>query len=217
MRISMLESQKLFQKYNHSSIIGPELTIIHNDVLFLVYNLLFGVERMTETLYLRNIIQKYGNNKNYRGEASLYDILFFLRRHGSITLLEIGLGSSNKFPASALKVWKEYFPKGRIIGIDSESNIPEEDRIEIYSSIDAIKDIEFDIIIDSEFSIRSELERVRMLHDLFPLLKDHGLYMIENITIDSKLIEFPGLIGCACNHSLYCFFGLQNKICVIQK
>lgn len=77
------------------------------------------------------------------------------------------------------------------------------------------KDGKYDIIIDSQSSI--DIEHIQTLRANYSKLKDGGYYVIENISIDSKLVSCPGLISCICQNDPYIFVGLKNNICVINK
>lgn len=119
-----------------------------------------------------------------------------------VSILEIGLGvlgdrwearivhGRNEGGAS-LKMWYDYFPKGRILGVDVNA-CPhlDNDRIgtfvadqgkvaELQSVIDAAEGTEFDVIID-DGSHRPDHQQIS-LGFLFKFLKSGGLYFIEDL------------------------------------
>ena len=78
-----------------------------------------------------------------------------------------------------------------------------------------IGDIKFDIIIDdgSHFAV----DQLNTLQNLYPLVKDGGYYIIEDITVGSTLQTQPQLIVNRCNNDPFVFVGLKNNICAIYK
>ncbi|HJW30670.1 MAG TPA: class I SAM-dependent methyltransferase, partial [Saprospiraceae bacterium] len=120
----------------------------------------------------------------------IYDKWFRDLRHRPVRLLEIGVGGFTKahFGGNSLRMWKRYFPKGRITGIDIYDKTEfEEKRIRIYTGdqadaafLEKINRAEgpFDIIIDDGSHNQSDI--LASLATLFPLLKPGGIYVIED-------------------------------------
>ncbi len=111
-------------------------------------------------------------------------------RKRKIKLIEIGVGGYNKpnKGGKSLRMWKHYFPKGRIYGIDIEDkrNL-EEKRIKIFQGSQV--DHEFmtnvlnetgdpDIIIDDGSHMNDHV--ITTFKMLFPRLKTGGIYIIED-------------------------------------
>ena len=78
--------------------------------------------------------------------ADIYELMFRLRRNDVELLLECGIGTNNPNlissmemdgkPGASLRLWRDFFPKAQIIGIDIDSDILfEEDRISTYHVI----------------------------------------------------------------------------------
>jgi hypothetical protein len=120
-----------------------------------------------------------------------YQRHFAAMRNKPVTVFEIGIGGDWKArtAGASLRMWKQYFPKGRIAGldIDDRSDIAE-DRIRIFQGdqsdevllrhiVDEIG--RPDIIID-DGSHRPEHVR-KSFEVLFPLLADNGIYAVEDI------------------------------------
>ncbi len=146
--------------------------------------------------YLTRLANKYGSDKGTKHERKhnythVYDKLFKPLRKKKINLLEIGLQfDTEKNNCPSLNMWADYFPKARIYGFDirdfSSINMP---RIKIFKGNqgkrdDLIKLINgigsnLDIIID-DGSHAPHHQQISLAY-LFPLLKNKGLYIIEDL------------------------------------
>lgn len=124
------------------------------------------------------------------------------RRHRDIAILEIGLGvAGDRWDArivhgrnsggASLKMWHDYFPHGRIYGIDINAcPYLDNDRITTFvadqGSVEdleaftgATRDVEFDVIVD-DGSHRPDHQQVSLGY-FFRKLKPGGLYFIEDL------------------------------------
>jgi demethylmacrocin O-methyltransferase len=111
-------------------------------------------------------------------------------RFKKIKLLEIGVGGYEDPLAggSSLRMWKKYFPFGKIFSIDVyDKSALQENRIKIFmgSQVDEVflekvtNEIgELDIIIDDCSHINEHVIETFKL--LFPKLKDGGIYVVED-------------------------------------
>jgi len=112
-------------------------------------------------------------------------------KYRKIKLLEIGVGGY-KSPlkgGNSLRMWKNYFPFGKIYSFDIyDKKKLQESRIKIFqgSQVDEkflnqmINEIgEIDIIIDDGSHINSHV--INTFELLFPYLKDGGIYIIEDL------------------------------------
>jgi len=120
-----------------------------------------------------------------------YDAHFSPLRDKPVTLLEIGVGGyadPNK-GGQSLRMWKDYFPRGHIFGLDLyDKSALQEDRITIFqaSQVDKaaldriVNEIGgIDIIIDDGSHINAHVIETFKL--LFPRLKSGGIYAVEDL------------------------------------
>ena len=108
-----------------------------------------------------------------------------------IKLLEIGVGcyEEPELGGHSLRMWKRYFPFGKIFAIDIyDKSALEERRIKIFQGNQIDKDFlektiektgKLDIIIDDGSHINEHI--IETFKILFPKLKDGGLYVIEDL------------------------------------
>ncbi|MEE9406676.1 MAG: class I SAM-dependent methyltransferase [Polaribacter sp.] len=130
-----------------------------------------------------------------------YQKYFKQFKYKKIKLLEIGVGGYNSpyKGGSSLRMWKRYFPFGRIFSLDIYDKSPQEEyRIKIYkgSQIDfsflekTVADIgEIDLIIDDGSHINNHV--ITSFEYLFPKLKNGGIYVVED-TQTSYWKDFGG-------------------------
>lgn len=119
-----------------------------------------------------------------------YDRHFAPLRNKPINLLEIGIGGYARTGdgGSSLRMWKSYFPRAQIFGLDIEDkSFVDEPRIRTFrgdqSDPELLRRIvseagRLDIIID-DGSHRPEHVKATF-EILFPLLADDGLYVVED-------------------------------------
>lgn len=135
----------------------------------------------------------YGTNKAM--DKQLYTPLYVrhlkqLRRR-SLRLLEIGIGGYQGGVMSgggSLRMWRTWFPKSLIVGIDLEPRVYREPRIVTYAGSQADADFlrmvesdagPFDVIIDDGSHISEHI--VRSFEVLWPSLNSGGFYIIEDL------------------------------------
>ncbi len=156
---------------------------------------------------LDNLIELYGSDKNLSNYNLRYAENFKDIRNKVTSVLEIGVGSvdskdpENKFsfvgnlghypkytPGGSLKVWRDYFPNAIIHGVDIEKDcLMEEERLKtfIFNSMDLYEckkhlyNFKYDIIIDD--GDHSAISQLVTLKNLGPLLKNGGIYVIEDL------------------------------------
>ncbi len=131
----------------------------------------------------------------------VYEQWFSPFRHQPIRLMEIGVGGYAKprHGGDSLRMWKRYFPKGQITGIDLyDKSALTECRIKIYQGdqtdpvfLQHVHDQEgpFDIIIDDGSHFQSHI--IASFETLFPLMSSGGIYAIED-TQTSYWPKFEG-------------------------
>jgi hypothetical protein len=155
---------------------------------------------------LTTLCNKYGTDKGDRafgchGYAAIYHSLFNDLRDREISVCETGLlhpgdhsGPTKKTPS--LRVWREYFPKAKLVGFDindfSTIKIPNCTIVRGDSS--SRKDLRrlgklgpFDIVIE-DASHASHHQQIT-LATLFPFVKSGGLFCIEDLHWQPKDLE----------------------------
>ena len=122
-------------------------------------------------------------------------------RSKRINLLEIGVGGYHYPDAggNSLRMWKRYFPFGKIFSLDiHDKSALQERRIKIFKGSQVDKDFletvtdamgTIDIIIDDGSHINEHVIETFKL--LFPKLKDGGIYIVED-TQTSYWKEYGG-------------------------
>ena len=134
--------------------------------------------------------------------AGNYQRHFASRRTDRLTLLEIGVGGygdPHKGGAS-LRMWKAYFPRARIFGLDIfDKRGCEEDRIRILQGSQEAPDViaavvaetgPLDIVIDDGSHDNAHVRATFGL--LFPHVREGGIYVVE----DLQTSYWPKYGGC---------------------
>jgi Methyltransferase domain len=138
-------------------------------------------------LAIRNGTDKWG----LHFYTPIYHSLFSHLREAPLRLLEIGIGGygMKKVGGASLAMWAEYFPNGRIVGIDVE-----EKELDLGPRVTLLKGAQadaaflarlgaehgpFDIVIDDGSHRPSDV--VASFQELFPRMADGGLYVIEDV------------------------------------
>ena len=130
-----------------------------------------------------------------------YTKYFASLRHRRLNILEIGIGgySAPTYGGASLRMWKAYFPKSRIYGIDVyDKRALEEPRLRTFQG--GQDDPQFlrrvaaqigrlDIIIDDGSHVNAHV--ITAFETLFPFLSVGGLYVIE----DTQTSYWPGFGG----------------------
>jgi hypothetical protein len=153
---------------------------------------------------LFELVEKYGTDKTLSKYTYTYDELFNNIKYKTTSILEIGLGTLNPSipssfsgntqhfshykPGGSLRVWRDFFPNAQVYGIDiAKDCMFTEERIKTFLFDSAEKEycdyyldnLEFDIIIDD--GNHDPKYQVKTLKNLFPKLKENGIYIIEDI------------------------------------
>lgn len=164
-------------------------------------------------LNLTDLADGFGSDKGSTKHryTELYQMLFLPYRDRAINFLEMGLliggpehGNSPDRPTNdlpSIRMWMEYFPKAKIHGLDVSDfswfkdkrfsffrcDMDERDNIAKASA----KMPDMDIIID-DASHASHHQQYGFL-ELFPRLKSGGMYIIEDMRWQPKMMERPGI------------------------
>lgn len=124
-------------------------------------------------------------------------------RRDRLTLLEIGIGGYKRKQqgGASLRMWKYFFPRAQIVGLDIENkSFVDEDRIKSYQGSQTDQALLRKIVADAQ-SVRVIIDdgshrphHIRSTFaTLFPLLEDGGVYIIE----DTQTSYWPELGGSA--------------------
>lgn len=141
---------------------------------------------------LSRLANHHGSDKNDgHSYTRLYHAHFAPLRGGAVKLLEIGIGGDENPDAggASLRMWRDYFPKGQIFGLDLHAKNIREERVTVFQGsqadvrvlarlVDAAGPEGFDIVID-DGSHRSEHVAATFMM-LFPYVRDGGWYVIED-------------------------------------
>lgn len=140
---------------------------------------------------LEKLAHWYGTDKGSRhGYCGPYSTWLGPLRKRGIRLLEVGVGGYDDpmDGGDSLRLWRTYFPKGRIFAIDLHDKRPhDEQRIKTFQG--SQDDPEFlnqvaddighiDVIIDDGSHINSHV--ITTFETLFPRLAPGGLYFVED-------------------------------------
>lgn len=189
---------------------------------------------------LAELFKKYGTDKGELGYTPLYEILFRHRRRLINKLLEVGIGTmipdvrstmvgfggDGYQPGASLRVWRDYFPRAHIYGMDVQLDtiLSNEDRIttmlcdsrrhsnSLCEATDGHPD--FDIIIDD--GSHDYADQIATLENLFPFLTTGGTYIIEDLT-SPEMFENPGKIKEIVGESPFFFVSGQYQLLVIAR
>ena len=150
-------------------------------------------------------LSQYESDKVVSGYLDVYDPLFAHLVNQPIKLLEIGI-----YHGGSLKLWRDYFPQGQIVGVDLKlpETLKNEPRIQMFQGsqddgpflhrlvADTAPD-GFDVIID-DASHLGHLTKATFWH-LFEHLKPGGIYVIEDWGTgywedwpDGRAVQQPG-------------------------
>lgn len=144
----------------------------------------------------------HGTDKwNTHWYAQHYDRHFRDFRQKPVKLLEIGVGGYDDplDGGQSLRMWKSYFPRGQITGIDlHDKSKLVEPRIRVFQGSQADAEFlhrvaetagPFDIVIDDGSHVNEHV--LASFEVLFPRLAEGGLYAIE----DAQTSYWPGKHG----------------------
>jgi len=190
---------------------------------------------------LAELFNKYGSDKDRNGYSSAYFSVFDQFRGKYITLLEIGIGTMYPWahssmaeyalegykPGGSLRAWRDFFYYADITGVDVQPDTQfEENRIKTYmfDSRDekAFNDWystqhekKYDIIIDDgSHQAQSQWDTLK---NFFPLVKDGGFYVIEDIFPGSEVTTQASKTKEIAQGYPMFFAGVNNNLCFIYK
>lgn len=134
----------------------------------------------------------FGTDKTLGHHYTQHYMTHFAKfRRKKVRMLEIGVGGyeAPMRGGHSLRMWKRYFPFGRITSIDiHDKSALQERRIRIYrgSQVDEEfmcevdrKEGPFDLIVDDGSHINEHV--IETFRIMFPKLKDGGIYVVEDM------------------------------------
>jgi hypothetical protein len=141
---------------------------------------------------LTRIALRHGTDKwGAHFYTPVYHQLFAHLRDKPVRLLEIGIGGYEfaRLGGASLAMWADYFPNGRILGIDVFAKTLDlgprvstrqgsQDDAAFLARMSA-EHGPFDIVIDDGSHVPAQV--IASFNVLFPLLADGGLYVIEDV------------------------------------
>tara|TARA_Y100000389_G_C17367020_1_gene466871 strand:+ start:267 stop:956 length:690 start_codon:yes stop_codon:yes gene_type:complete len=132
---------------------------------------------------LIKIGKKYPSSKNKFGFIHIYEKYFSDFRNKEFNLIEIGIDKGD-----SLRIWREFFPKAHICGLDIDKKEFKIDGVEFFfgdqSDNTFLKSVtdkckSFDIIIDDGSHVSEHV--ISSFDYLYPFLNNNGLYIIEDL------------------------------------
>ena len=132
---------------------------------------------------LIKIASKYNSIKSKNGFLEIYFNYFKNYKEKEINILEIGVDKGE-----SLKIWRQYFSKAKICGIDINDIKYKIDGVDIIKADQTnVKDLasvckkykSFDIIIDDGGHHSNQI--ITSLNFLFYYLNENGLYIVEDL------------------------------------
>ena len=132
---------------------------------------------------LIEIGKKYPSSKNVTGFLEIYENYFKELKEKKINILEIGVENGD-----SLRIWRDYFRKANICGLDIVKKNFTINNVEIlcgdqsdHKFLDFVieKYKKFDIIIDDGCHVSNYI--INTFGYLFDYLSDGGLYVIEDL------------------------------------
>lgn len=157
---------------------------------------------------LRDLIHKYGSDKNDNQYTPIYHTIFNPIKNKNINILEIGIGtmipnapssmlgygSQSYKPGASLRAFRDFFPNANVYGGDIQMDCMfNEDRIKTFlfdstnldECNDALGDLKFDIIIDDGLHLADA--QMTTFKNLWNRLNDGGYYFIEDVAQHNPL------------------------------
>lgn len=144
------------------------------------------LNHFTSSALLDTLALKYGTDKGSCDHDYMPYYTQYLEplRDKPITLLELGI-----WKGASLRMWRAYFSKATIIGLDNHvKSLPDMAGIHTVlceqddkEGLDGLAEMygQFDVIIDDASHISSKT--ITSFQYLYPHLKDGGLYVIEDL------------------------------------
>jgi hypothetical protein len=188
---------------------------------------------------LDELMNKYGSDKARNEYVPMYHSFLKTLREKPIELLEIGIGTMipgvassmvgyslpGYAPGGSLRAWRDYFPRGRIMGIDVQPDTQfVEDRIQTALADSSSKeqldgvlgDRTFDVIIDD--GLHYDETQVKTMQNLWHRVRPGGFYVIEDITVWSRIpTEFRSQIDAIIGSDGFFFLTEKKNVLIASR
>jgi len=167
------------------SYLGPRLTPAQKRTL----NRVRAIGHAGDLAYLAGVFAS--DKEGGHHYTAHYDRHFRRLRHSKLNILEIGIGGYDdpEVGGGSLRMWKAYFSRANVFGIDIYDKRPhDEPRIKTFrgSQVDeaflrrVVEEIgSVDIVIDDGSHLNEHV--VETFRILFPLLSPNGIYVAEDL------------------------------------
>jgi len=154
---------------------------------------------------LEVIAERHGPTKRHHDYLQHYWRHLQHVREIALKVVEIGVQTSR-----SVKTWAEFFPNATIYGIDIDEKCRafSEDRIDIHIGdqmdekflLDFVAKTggDFDVVIDD--GLHTPYSILKSFSYLYPALKDHGTYVIEDIQRQPETLNFIGYLMSCVNY-----------------
>lgn len=166
--------------------------ILNEKQIITFRRLFFKVRAFLFTSNLPYLALAHGTDKEgFHSYCKFYQSHFERIKNRKLDILEIGVGGyeNPKEGGNSLRMWKSYFKKSNIFGIDIfDKKAHEENRIKTFKGSQTdenfLKDIvskigKIDIVIDDGSHINEHV--IQTFKILFPLLSKNAIYVIEDL------------------------------------
>jgi cephalosporin hydroxylase len=142
---------------------------------------------------LSEIAEKYDTDKglSVHGYTPLYHTLFGERRQKVEKVLEIGI-----FQGASLKLWHDYFPNARVVGVDinpkcAEIDFSDYSRVQVIigdatqprtiREVDVALGRDVDLIVDDGSHLGNDI--MAAFDAYFFMLRDGAVYVVEDVNM----------------------------------
>jgi len=188
---------------------------------------------------LGNLFRANGSDKaeSYHNYHRVYAELLGSKRQEPLTLLEIGIGTSNPnlpstmegawTPGGSLRTFRDYLPNAQVYGADVDREcLFSEERIKTFfvdqlsiNSLDSLATelgTKFDLIIDD--GMHSAEANLNTLNFALPLLKQGGTLVIEDLSVKATIWQVAAsLLSPHYKVKLWRTANVGSMIVVVQK
>ena len=185
------------------------------------------------------LFNHYGSDKDRNGYTPVYHSILKHLRDRELAILEVGIGTMipgapssmvgyslpGYAPGGSLRAWRDYVPKGQIVGVDIQPDTQfVEDRITTHLADSSNKEQldgvlgeqTFDVIIDD--GLHWDETQMQTLRNLWGRVRPGGFYITEDITVWSRIpTDFRDQISEIAGGTSPYFFTEKKNILVISK